>query len=135
MNTHHHITFALLIAILVAVIITAIIPFAFETPSKGSVTDHYFEDVASPGITGTDARTAADPSITDSVVEYLPTNPELVQNSDNWHYYQYIYNTGVTWTEEKSLEETSRYGIAGNMTTITSAIENDFVTDLIPENS
>ena len=75
MNKTNLITFALLIAILAAVIITARIPFAFETPSKGSVTDHYFEDVASPGITGSDARTTADPSITDSVAEYLPPNP------------------------------------------------------------
>ena len=96
MNKTNLITFALLIAILAAFIITAIIPFAFDTPSKGSVTDHYFEDVASPGLTGTDARTAADPSITDSFVEYLPTNPELVQNPDNGNYYTYVANDAIS---------------------------------------
>ena len=68
------------------------------------------------------------------VIEYTPPTP--VQNPDNGHYYQYIYNTEATWTEAKSLAETSRYnGIVGYLTTITSAVENDFVTDLISENS
>ena len=74
MNKTNLITFALLIAILAAVIITAIIPFAFENPSMGSVTDHYFEYVPSTGITGTDARTADDHRFSNSVVEYMPTN-------------------------------------------------------------
>ena len=68
------------------------------------------------------------------VTEYTP--PTTVQNPDNGHYYQYISNTEATWTDSKLLAETSRYnGIAGYLTTITSAIENDFVTDLIKENS
>ena len=86
MNKTNLITFALLIAILAAVIITPILPFAFETPSKGYVNDHNFEDDTRPSITGSDERTAAEPRITDSVVENLPTKQELVQNPDKGNY-------------------------------------------------
>ena len=68
------------------------------------------------------------------VVEY--TLPITAQNPDNNHYYQYIQNSNISWTEAKLLAETSEYnGTSGHLVTITSESENDFVTDLITDDS
>lgn len=54
-------------------------------------------------------------SISVGQANYLPSNG---------HYYQYIPNTGVTWTSAKVFAETSTYyGLQGYLATITSAEE------------
>jgi len=61
------------------------------------------------------------------VVEYAAP----VQNPENGHYYQYVKDTGISWTSAKTAAENSTYnGISGHLVTITSASENDFVANL-----
>jgi hypothetical protein len=51
-------------------------------------------------------------------------------NSDTGHFYEYVSAIGISWQDAKaSAESKSLYGIQGYLATITSAQENQFITD------
>ena len=61
---------------------------------------------------------------------------EPIRNPDNGHYYEFITDNNIKWTEAKTTAENSTYnGITGHLVTITIASENTFVDGLVQDNS
>ena len=59
-----------------------------------------------------------------------------IVNPENGHYYEYIANSTITWSDAKTAAETSTYQVInGNLVTITTASENIFVDNLVPDAS
>lgn len=68
------------------------------------------------------APSTASRSITISLNKALPY-------SGNGHYYEFVTNSGITWTNAKTAAEGLNYfGLKGYLATITSAAENEFCT-------
>ncbi|QMU54489.1 MAG: hypothetical protein GKS07_06085 [Nitrosopumilus sp.] len=68
------------------------------------------------------------------IIEY--SLPPPVYNPATDHYYEYINNPGVTWTDaERMAKAFTHNDINGTLVTITSASENDFVSGLLSNNT
>ncbi len=69
------------------------------------------------------------------VIEYDNTAVyEPVLNPANGHYYQLVIQPGILWTEAEHIAEESQFNsIDGTLVTITSQAENDFISNLLPD--
>jgi hypothetical protein len=62
-----------------------------------------------------------------------PNDGDLSFNADNGHYYQFIRAGGITWSSALTQAAAKTlYDLPGYLVTITSASENNFVTERIP---
>lgn len=91
-------------------------------------------------MTGTGTDTEYEHAIRQIYYENLAKNPSTEPRSFSislidvdflpytGHFYQYIRQRGIFWSEaKKAAEEKNYYGMKGYLATITSAIENDFI--------
>lgn len=70
-------------------------------------------------------NTSATPSLSNRTVT-ISLNAALPY-SGNGHYYQFVTNSGITWTDAQTAAGSSTYfGLQGYLVTITSASENSF---------
>ena len=75
-------------------------------------------------------------NITGFIVEYTPPGAHPVKNPTNNHYYVYVADPFITWTDANIIAELYPLnGMTGYLATITDEIENEFVGSLIPDDS
>ena len=56
-------------------------------------------------------------------------------NPDNGHYYEFVTDYNISWTDAKAAAENSTFnGNSGHLVTIANNSENSFVSDLVPDN-
>ncbi len=66
------------------------------------------------------------------VIEYSPP----AKNHENGHFYEHIADDSISWTDAKGIAESSTFsGLNGHLVTITSQSENDFIAELVPDDS
>ena len=66
-----------------------------------------------------------------SITGYVVVYDVPILNPDKENYYEYVINNDITWKEAKTAAKHSTYnGTSGNLATITSASENDFIAKL-----
>ncbi len=59
-----------------------------------------------------------------------------VHNPETGNYYQFVQDIGISWVNaESSARELSHNGFIGQLAVITTQDENDFITDLLPDES
>ena len=59
-----------------------------------------------------------------------------VYNTETGNYYQFVQDIGISWVNaESSAKELSHNGFIGQLAVITTQDENDFITDLLPDES
>ncbi|ERT07040.1 hemolysin-type calcium-binding repeat family protein [Lyngbya aestuarii BL J] len=73
------------------------------------------------------SNSSATPDTTPRSVEFaLGTN---LANSDNGHFYEFVTDPGISWTDARDAAEARSYfGLKGYLTTVTSSAENDFIS-------
>ena len=109
-------------------------PFAYSNwassqPDNAGGNEHYVEFL------GSSSRWNDLPNDYNKITGYIIEYNSPTKNPENGHYYEFIDHYDITWTDAKTAAENSTYkGIPGHLVTITSESENDFISELVPDN-
>ena len=73
-------------------------------------------------------------TVSPTFAENDSTDP--IYNPENGKYYQFIQDIGISWVNAESIaKELYHDGFTGQLAVITTQDENDFITDLLPDES